>query len=125
VPDGPAATITLCVAGALDATCPDDGDHDQGDEEPKPVTGSAARTGRGLGRSMLAFRSVMSALSSFVVRSSSTNSRSACGRQPAAAVLGRQRQMATTRVGGLKAARRGLGASVTRGANHGQAAVNR
>jgi hypothetical protein len=43
----------------------------------RPVTSSTTMTGRGVRRSMLAFRSVMSALSSFVVRSFSTNSRPA------------------------------------------------
>jgi hypothetical protein len=38
---------------------------------------------------MLAFRSIVSVLVSFV-RSFSTNSRPPCGRPPAAAVLGRQ-----------------------------------
>jgi hypothetical protein len=39
---------------------------------------------------MLAFRSAVSVLVSFVGRSFSTNSRPACGRPPPAAVLGRQ-----------------------------------
>ena len=41
-------------------------DHDQDDAEPQPVTSSTTMTGRGVRRSMLAFRSVMSALVSFV-----------------------------------------------------------
>jgi hypothetical protein len=39
---------------------------------------------------MPAFRTVVSVLVRFVVRSFSTNSSPACGRPPAAAVLGRQ-----------------------------------
>jgi single-stranded DNA-binding protein len=64
-----------------------DGDHDQGDAQPEPVVSSNTMTGRGVRRSMLAFRSVMSTLLSFVVKSFSTNSRpalraAACGGRP-------------------------------------------
>ena len=54
-----------------------DGGGDQGDAEHEPVATSTTMTGRGVRRSMLAFRPVMSAPSSFVVRSFSTNSRPA------------------------------------------------
>ena len=75
--DGSARSIVEVVADELGpslrwATAPD-----QDDEQPEPVASSTTMTGRGVRRSMLAFRSVMSALSSFVVRSFSTNSRPA------------------------------------------------
>jgi hypothetical protein len=72
------------LAEELGSNCGGYGD-DQGDEEPKPVTSSTTMTGRSAARSMLPSR--LSALSSLVVRSFSTNSRpalraAACGGRP-------------------------------------------
>ena len=56
--------------------------------KPEPVASSTTMTGRGVRRSMLAFRSVMPTLSSLVVRSFSTTSRPAAGgrlRRPSSA----------------------------------------
>jgi hypothetical protein len=76
-----------------------DGDHDQGDEEPNPVTAtspaSVCLVERGVGRAdrSCSWRSapVMSMSSSCCEDLLYDLSRPACGRPPAAAVLGRQR----------------------------------
>jgi single-strand DNA-binding protein len=80
--DGSARSVVEVVAEELGPSltgAPALGDRhaDPGDAQPEPVTSSTTMTGRGVRRSMLAFRSVMSTLSSFVVRSFSTNSRPA------------------------------------------------
>jgi hypothetical protein len=70
-----------------------DGDHDQGDEEPGPVASSTSdATGAGRGRSMLAFRSVVSVLLRALGDFSLHPQGRPCGRPLAAAVLGRQRR---------------------------------
>jgi len=55
--------------------------NDQGDEQPEPVATTASDATSGT-RSMLAFRSVVSVLVSFVVRNFSTNSRPALRAAP-------------------------------------------
>jgi hypothetical protein len=83
--DGPGMAVAVGELGPSPAV--GDGD-DQDDQEPGPLASSTSdATVRDATRSMPAFRSAVSVLVSFVVRSFSTNSRpalraAACGGRP-------------------------------------------